>query len=93
MVVYSCKRKGKRMKIKNEREMRGLVVTVMGFIMLLGFMTIGFFVFPIGITLCAVIGLCYGYRKKDKPFMKGSVVALVIGLAIIIYTLCLVSSM
>ena len=29
----------------------------MGIIMLIGFITIGFFIFPIGITLCSIIGL------------------------------------
>lgn len=65
----------------------------MGFIMLAGFMTIGFFVFPAGITLCAIIGLCYGYWKKDKPFIKWSAIAFAVGIAIIIYTLCLIHSM
>lgn len=73
--------------------MRSKILTAMGFIMLIGFMTTGVFVFPGGITLCAIIGLCYGYRKNDKPFIKWSAAALLAGIALIIYTLCLINSM
>lgn len=73
--------------------MRSKVLTVIGFTMLIGFATIGFFAIPIGITVCAIIGLCYGCRKHDKPFIKWSVLALVLGVALIVYTLCLIGSM
>lgn len=73
--------------------MRSKILAVMGFIMLAGFLTIGFFVFPIGITICAIIGLCYGYKKKDKPFIQWSAVALAIGIASVIYTLFVIHSM
>lgn len=73
--------------------MRSKILTIMGFLMLLGFLTIGFFVFPVGIPLCAVIGIGYGRWKDDKPFVKWSAVALVIGIVLVIYTLCLIRSM
>lgn len=72
---------------------RNSIFAIMGAIMLIGFITIGFFVFPIGISLCSIIGLCYGIKKKDKLFVKWSLVALSIGVSIDIYTLLLIYSM
>lgn len=76
-----------------KNNMRRDILIALGFIMLIGFLTIGFFIFPIGITLCASIGLYYGYRKHDKPFIKWSAVALIIGIIFLIYTFCLIGSM
>lgn len=73
--------------------MRKSILAIMGAIMLIGFITIGFFVFPIGISLCGILGLCYGIKKKDKLFVKWSLVALSIGIVADIYTLFLVYSM
>lgn len=73
--------------------MRNKLLIIMGFIMLVGFMTIGFFIFPMGITLCGIIGTYYGYRKSDQLFLRWSALALVVGIALIIYTLCLIGSM
>ena len=39
--------------------LRNKVLIVMGIIMLVCFLTIGFFAFPVGIPLCAIIGLVY----------------------------------
>lgn len=52
----------------------------MGIIMLIGFITIGFFIFPIGITLCSIIGLCYGITGKDKLFTRWSFIGLSVGI-------------
>lgn len=73
--------------------MRTTLLTTMGFIILIGFLAIGFFIFPIGITLCAALGLVYGCRNSDKLFINWSTAALAIGIALIIYTLCLINSM
>ena len=37
---------------------RNKVLTIMGIIILIGIISIGFFVFPIGISMCAITGLC-----------------------------------
>lgn len=68
-------------------------LAIFGFIILIGFLLIGFFVFPIGITLCAIIGLCYGYFKNDRSLIKWSLAALSIGILLIIYTLFLIHAM
>lgn len=44
--------------------MRNKILVIMGFIMLIGFITIGFFIFPAGIPACAVIGLCMVLRTR-----------------------------
>lgn len=62
----------------------------MGIIMLLGFMTIGFFIFPCGITLCSGIGLYYGKKQKDKQFIRCFSITLAIGLLLLAYTGCLI---
>lgn len=73
--------------------MRGKIVAIMGFIMLIGFALIGFFIIPVGIPLCAAIGIGYGIKHKDALFTKWSVAALVIGLISAVYTCFLVQSM
>lgn len=65
----------------------------MGAIMLIGFITLGFFIIPIGISICAIIGLIYGIKTKDKSFTKWSIVALVLGIACISYALLTIKSM
>ncbi len=72
---------------------RNKVLTIMGIIILMGVISIGFFVFPIGISMCAITGLCYGCKYKDKLFIRWSSVGLVIGIGLSIYTWCLISSM
>ena len=66
---------------------RNKVLTIMGIIILIGIISIGFFVFPIGISMCAITGLCYGCKYK------WSSVGLVTGIGLSIYTWCLISSM
>lgn len=73
--------------------MNNKVLTAMGFIMLIGFITIGFFIFPIGIPVCAVVGLGYGIKYKERLFIKWSSVALLIGLVLLVYTWGLIQSM
>lgn len=72
---------------------RNKVLTIMGIIILIGIISIGFFVFPIGISMCAITGLCYGCKYKDKLFIRWSSVGLVTGIGLSIYTWCLISSM
>ena len=72
---------------------RNKVLIVMGIIMLVCFLTIGFFAFPVGIPLCAIIGLVYGLRYKEKRFTLFSSVGLVIGIGWAVYTLLLIRSM
>lgn len=69
------------------------VLTVMGIIMLVCFLTIGIFAFPVGIPLCSIIGLVYGLKYKEKRFTLFSTVGLVIGIGWAIYTLLLIRSM
>ena len=66
---------------------RNKVLTIMGIIILIGIISIGFFVFPIGISMCAITGLCYGCKYKDKLFIRWSSVGLVTGIGLSIYTL------
>lgn len=61
--------------------------------MLVCLVAFGFLAFPIGIPLCAVIGLTYGIKSKDKTFIKWSSLALFVGVALVVYTLFLISSM
>lgn len=72
---------------------RSSILAIMGFLILIGFITIGFFVFPVCIPLCGIIGLCYGVKKKDKLFVRWSLVILPIGVIISIYVLFLIHSM
>lgn len=69
------------------------VLTAMGIIMLVCFLTIGIFAFPIGIPLCSIIGLVFGLKYKEKRFTLFSTVGLVIGIGWAIYTLLLIRSM
>lgn len=73
--------------------LRNKILTAMGIIMLVCFLTIGFFAFPVGIPLCAIIGLVYGLKYKEKRFTLFSSVGLVIGIGWAIYMLLLISSM
>ena len=70
--------------------LRNKVLIVMGIIMLVCFLTIGFFAFPVGIP---IIGLVYGLRYKEKRFTLFSSVGLVIGIGWAVYTLLLIRSM
>lgn len=73
--------------------MKNRVLTAMGGIMLVGFVTIGFFVFPVGVPLCGITGLVYGIKSKNKKIIKWSLIALFIGIALVVYTFLLIDSM
>lgn len=73
--------------------LRSKVLITMGIIMLFCFLTMGFFAFPIGIPVCAVIGLIYGLKCKDRKFVLFSSIALAVGIGWGIYTLLLIGSM
>lgn len=71
-------------------------VKIIGFmvvVMLILLMTTGFFSIPIGVSACSAIGIMYGYKYKDRIFVRWSTVTLVIGISLIIYTLILIKSM
>lgn len=69
------------------------ILIVMGIILLGCFITLDFFAFPVGIPLCGAIGLFYGIKSKDKNFIRWSLIALFIGIALVIYTLLLIKNM
>lgn len=69
------------------------IISCMAVVILIFIIAIGFFSIPIGISVCSIIGTIYGYKYKDKNFLKWSLVALSIGIASIIYTLTLIKSM
>jgi len=73
--------------------LRNKVLIVMGIIMLVCFLTIGFFAFSVVFPLCAIIGLVYGLKYKEKRFTLFSCIGLVIGIGWAIYTLLLIRSM
>lgn len=73
--------------------MREKVLILIGAILLVGILQLGFFAIPIGIPICSVIGLLYGIKHKDRLFVKCSFIALAVGIASIICTLIVVKSM
>ena len=68
--------------------LKNKVLTAMYHKMLIWFLTI----IPVGIPLCAIIGLMYGIKNKDTIFTKCSAVALFVGIACIVYTLLVIKS-
>lgn len=72
---------------------RTTIISCMAVIMLILIIATGFFSIPIGVSVCSFLGTVYGYKYKDKIFLKWSLVALSIGIAYIIYTLILIKSM
>lgn len=73
--------------------MKSKIVIAMGISLLVGFLTLGFFAFPIGIPVCGAIGLIYGCKNKDRSFTMGSLIALLIGIACIIYSFLVIHNM
>lgn len=65
----------------------------MGIIVLVSLILLGAFALPVGFSLCGAIGLVYGIRSKDKAFIKWSSLALLVGAAMVTYTLLLIDSM
>jgi predicted membrane protein len=72
---------------------RTKIISCMAVIMLMLIITTGSFSIPIGVSVCSILGTAYGYKYKDKGFLKWSLVALFIGIVSIIYTLMLIKSM
>ena len=72
---------------------RTKIIGCMAVIMLILIITTGFSSIPIGVSVCSILGTVYGYKYKDKSFLKWSLVALSIGIPSIIYTLMLIKSM
>lgn len=70
-----------------------MIIGFMAVVMLILLMTTGFFSIPIGVSACSAIGIMYGYKYKDRIFVRWSTVTLVIGISLIIYTLILIKSM
>ena len=73
--------------------MKNKVLTTMGIIMLVCLVTLGFFAFPVGIPICSIIGLIYGIKSKNKLFIKWCSLALIIGIALVIYILLVINNM
>lgn len=73
--------------------MRKRVFALMGIIMLVSLVGLGFFAFPVGIPLCGLVGLIYGIKHKDKTFLAGSSLALLLGTVLAAYTFLLIHSM
>lgn len=78
---------------KENKNMRSKILTAMGVVMLICLMTRGFLAFPVGIPICGAIGVFYGIKSKDKPFIKWCSLALSIGILLTIYTLLVISNM
>lgn len=72
---------------------RTKIISCMVFVTLILIIATGLFSIPIGISVCSILGTIYGYKYKDKGFLKWSLVTLSIGMASIIYTLILIKSM
>ena len=66
------------------RTIRSKILIAMGWVMLISVIALGFFGIPIGIILCALIGLAYGVYKQDKPFRLYSSIALIAAIALFI---------
>lgn len=65
----------------------------MGIIMLVCLVAFGSFAFPAGVPVCSSVGLAYGIKNKDKSFIKWCSLALLAGIACIIYTLLTINYM
>ena len=72
---------------------REKVLIVMGSILLICAIALGAFVFPIGLPICASIGIAYSRKYHDKLLLKWSLIGLVVGLLCLVYTLYLISGM
>lgn len=53
------------------------IIGFMAVVMLILLMTTGFFSIPIGVSACSAIGIMYGYKYKDRIFVRWSTVTLV----------------
>ena len=51
--------------------MKSKIITAMSIIMLVGLMFLGYFIIPIGIPICSIIGLTYGSKQKINLLLNG----------------------
>lgn len=72
---------------------RTKVWSLIGIIMLVSIIFLGFFAIPIGITLSSFVGIIYSIRTKDQKFRKWSIIFLVIGLLCCVYLFMNIHSM
>lgn len=72
---------------------RTRILSLIGTIMLISIIFLGFFAIPVGITLSSLVGLIYGIRTKDQKFRKWSTIFLVIGLLCCVYLFMNIHSM
>ena len=72
---------------------RRKLLVAMCIFMLICLLSIGFFAFPVGLTVCGIAGTAYGLRCNDKRFAFFAFGALLVGLAWAVYTLFLIKSM
>lgn len=52
--------------MKGANNMGNKILIMMGIILLLSLIALGFFAFSIGIPICSIIGLTYGIKNKDR---------------------------
>lgn len=73
--------------------MRNKILLAISIIMLICLVTLGFFAIPVGLSLCSLIGIVYGYKYKDKKFLRYSKIGFIFGLICLVYALIVISSM
>lgn len=64
---------------------RTRILSLIGTIMLVSIIFLGFFAIPVGITLSSLVGIIYSIRTKDQKFRKWSIIFLVTGLLCCVY--------
>lgn len=77
----------------DSKSIRAKVLGLIGIVMLICMVLLGFFAVPIGLTVCSLIGVIYGFKYKDKPFRIYSYIFLVLGISVVVYTLFNIYSM
>lgn len=77
----------------DKKDLRQRILGIIGIVMLVLFLAVKFFAIPIGITISSIIGLVYSIKYNDKTFLKWFVVAFIVGILSVIYTLLTIASM
>lgn len=77
----------------DKKDLRQRILGIIGIVMLVLFLVVKFFAIPIGITISSIIGLVYSIKYNDKTFLKWFVVAFIVGILSVIYTLLTIASM
>lgn len=71
--------------------MKNNILITMGILVLLGVAVQGLFGIVAGVFLSAILGIIYGAVKKNKQFLRWSVIALTIDIiCIILFYFCLI---